>query len=146
MGTIVTNTYKGFSDHGDIVTPVSSDSVTENYLENRRQHEQRLPDGKFAPGNCGNPNGRPRGSGVVSDAIKEALREGKDVEVRDKLFGLMDDADRDSVRLAAISEIIDRSEGKAVQNVRHAGVFMVLAPGEEVLASAFGALPPSEDE
>lgn len=123
----------------------SMTQMSENDTENRREHEERLPDGKFAPGNCGNPNGRPRGSGVVSDAIKAALREGKDVEVRDKLFGLMDDADRDSVRLAAIAEIMDRSEGKAVQNHRHAGIFMVLAPGEEVLNAAFGSVAP-EDE
>ena len=49
-------------------------------------------------------------------------------------------------RLAAIQEMTDRVEGKAVQNIRHAGVFMVMAPGEEVLNAAFGAIAPSEDE
>lgn len=54
-------------------------------------------------------------------------------------------ATRAADRREAIAEMTDRVDGKAVQNIRHAGVFMVLAPGEEVLASAFGALPPSED-
>lgn len=56
------------------------------------------------------------------------------------------EATRASDRLAAATEMEDRASGKAVQNIRHAGIFMVLAPGEEVLSAAFGALPPSEDE
>lgn len=119
---------------------------TESDSENRRECVLRDASGKLIAGGPGLPGaGRPKGSGVVSDAIKAALRDGKAEEVKDKLFGLMDDADRDSVRLAAIAEIIDRSEGKAVQNHRHAGIFMVLAPGEEVLASAFGSVAPEEE-
>ena len=119
---------------------------TELSQENRREHEQRLPDGKFAPGNCGNPLGRPRSAKVISDALKQALAEGKADELGNRLFQLTEQADKDSVRLAAIQEIADRTEGKAVQNIRHAGVFMVMAPGEEVLNAAFGAIAPSEDE
>ncbi len=39
----------------------------------------------------------------------------------------------ETVRLAAIQEIADRIHGKAVQSIRHAGVFMVMAPGAEAL-------------
>lgn len=38
-------------------------------------------------------------------------------------------------RLAAMQEMTDRIEGKAMQNIRHAGVFMVMAPGAEALAA-----------
>ena len=119
---------------------------TEVSSENGREFVLRDASGKLLPGGPGLPGaGRPKGSGVVSDAIKQALRDGKADEVKDTLFELVDSADRDSVRLAAIAEIIDRSEGKAVQNIRHAGVFMVMAPGEDVLNAAFGGIAPSED-
>lgn len=36
-------------------------------------------------------------------------------------------------RLSAAQEMEDRASGKAVQNIRHAGVFMVMAPGAEAL-------------
>lgn len=54
-------------------------------------------------------------------------------------------APRASERREAIEAMTDRVEGKAVQNIRHAGVFMVMAPGEDVLSAAFGSLPPSEE-
>jgi hypothetical protein len=47
-------------------------------------------------------------------------------------------AKRASDRREAIAEITDRTSGKAVQNVRHAGVFMVMAPGAEALAALDG--------
>jgi hypothetical protein len=117
--------------HCQIVTETSD--FDNNNGKIRPENESRLPDGKFGPGNT--LGGRPKGSGLVSEAIKQALRDGKAEEVKETLFKLVDSADRDSVRLAAISEVIDRSEGKAVQNVRHAGVFMVMAPGAEALAA-----------
>lgn len=135
--------------HGHTMTETAIQNQAENPSYDRsngRENVLRDASGKLLPGGPGLPGcGRPKGSGVVSDAIKAALREGKAEEVRDKLFGLMDEADRDSVRLAAISEIMDRSEGKAVQNHRHAGIFMVLAPGEEVLSAAFGSVAPEEE-
>jgi len=133
-------------ENNTISVETSTESV-EISSENSRQNVLRDASGKLLPGGPGLPGaGRPKGSGVVSDAIKQALREGKADEVKDKLFGLVDSADRDSVKLAAIAEIMDRSEGKAVQNIRHAGVFMVMAPGEDVLSAAFGGIAPSEDE
>lgn len=99
--------------------------------------------GKFAPGNPGGP-GRPR-TRLISEALKQALASGKADELKDMLMDLAVSA-KDSVKLAAIQEITDRTEGKAVQNIRHAGVFMVMAPSEEVLAAAFGGIAPSEDE
>lgn len=142
MGTNITTAnnaveYFGVA-HGHIMTHNAEQSEIlspSNDGEITRQHETRLPDGKFAAGYCPNPLGRPKGSGLVSDAIKQALRDGKAEEVKETLFKLVNGADRDSVRLAAIAEVIDRSEGKATQNVRHAGVFMVMAPGAEALAA-----------
>ena len=49
------------------------------------------------------------------------------------------EATRASDRLAAATEIEDRVSGKATQNVRMAGVFMVAAPDAGVLESVFGA-------
>lgn len=56
------------------------------------------------------------------------------------------EATRPSDRLAAATEIEDRVSGKATQNVKMAGVFMIAAPGEDVMNAAFGSLPPAEDE
>jgi hypothetical protein len=136
MGTVVTNTYKSFSDHGDIVTPISSDNVAENLSEIRPENGIRDAAGKFTAGNPGGPGRLP--STTVTEAIRADLRAGKAIVVKDKLFGLMESARRESVQLAAAQELIDRSEGKAVQNVRHAGVFMVMAPGAEALAALDG--------
>ena len=116
---------------------------TELLSENGRESIVRDANGKFLPGHAGGPGRLP--FAVVSDAIKADLRAGKAEHVKDHLFGLMENANKDSVRLAAISEIMDRSEGKAVQNIRHAGVFMVMAPGEDVLNAAFGSIAPQDD-
>jgi len=144
--TATDNTVEYFGvAHGQIMTQAIEQSPSCDQ-ENRAQHEFRLPDGKFAPGNCGNPLGRPRSAKIISDALKDALANGKAHELGERLMELTESADKDSVRLAAIQEIADRTEGKAVQNIRHAGVFMVMAPGEDVLNAAFGGIAPSEDE
>lgn len=136
MGALVTNTYERFPDHGDTVTRNSGSDVTEIISQNPAEHIQRLPNGNFAPGNSANPNGRPRSAKLVSDALKEALAsDNLATTLKERLVGLTENADKDSVRLAAISEIVDRTEGKAVQNIRHAGVFLVAAPGAEALAA-----------
>lgn len=129
--------YYGVS-HIQSMTQSASD-LDETSSENSPQKAQRDENGKLLPGCTGLPGaGRPKGSGLVSDAIKQALREGKAEEVKETLFNLMAAADKDSVRLAAISEIVDRSEGKAIQSIRHAGVFMVAAPSAEAIAALDG--------
>src|SRR6185312_15631216 len=95
-----------------ISVETSTESVEAN-LENRRERVVRVEGGKFAPGNCANPLGRPRSAKVISDALKQALAEGKADELGNRLMELTESADRDSVRLAAIQEIADRTEGKA---------------------------------
>ena len=112
--------------------------------KNRPQNELLGPDGKFAVGNPGGP-GRPP-SKHISEAYRAILeRDGAEkyaqVVAEDALL-----APKARDRLAAIQEMTDRVEGKAVQNIRHAGVFMVMAPGEDVLNAAFGSIAPSEDE
>lgn len=122
---------------------VSDTESVETSLENRRGNIAWHQNGKFAPGNPGGP-GRPK-TRLISEALKQALADGKADELKDTLLELTVTA-KDSVKLAAIQEITDRTEGKAVQNVRHAGVFMILAPGEDVLNAAFGGSAPDESE
>jgi len=43
------------------------------------------------------------------------------------------EATRAADRRECIAEMTDRTTGKAVQSIRHAGVFMVMAPGAEAL-------------
>lgn len=83
---------------------------------------------------------------LVSDALRSKLSTGKADEIAQQLIELALDAPRPSDRISAAAEVLDRTEGKAVQSIRHAGVFMVLAPGEDVLAAAFGGSAPDESE
>lgn len=83
---------------------------------------------------------------LVSDALRSKLSTGKADEIAQQLIDLALDAPRPSDRISAAAEVLDRTEGKAVQSIRHAGVFMVLAPGEDVLAAAFGGSAPDESE
>lgn len=103
--------------------------------ENPRANVLHDEHGNFAKGNPGGP-GRPR-TRFISEALKQALESGKADELKDTLLELTVTA-KDSVKLAAIQEIADRTEGKAMQNIRHAGVFMVMAPGAEALAALDG--------
>lgn len=154
MSTLITETNNTFMGsigehygvaHSQILTQTSGNDESKSEIQ--RTQNFRDSNGKLMPGCPALPGaGRPKGSGLVSDAIKQALREGKADEVKQKLFDLVDSADRDSVRLAAIAEIIDRSEGKATQNVRMAGVFLVAAPGAEALAALDGWAGSNDDE
>ena len=83
---------------------------------------------------------------LISDALRAELSKGEAEILAQELIAVAKDATRPSDRISAIAEITDRTEGKAVQNIRHAGVFMVMAPGEDVLSAAFGGIAPSEDE
>ena len=82
---------------------------------------------------------------LVSDAIRARLSQGKADEIAEELIELATSAPRPSDRISAAAEVLDRTEGKAVQNIRHAGVFMVMAPGEDVLNAAFGSVAPRDD-
>jgi hypothetical protein len=120
--------------HGHIMTqPIeqSNEQSPSNDIESRPENGIRDAAGKFIAGNPGGPGRLP--SITVTDAIRADLKAGKAEVVKDKLFDLMEGARRESVQLAAAQEIIDRAEGKAMQSIRHAGVFMVMAPGADTL-------------
>ena len=46
----------------------------------------RQPDGKFAPGNCANPHGRPRKGHTVAGIITKFMRSGRCRELAEALF------------------------------------------------------------
>lgn len=121
--------------HSQIVTQTSE--FDEKNLSNRREQVLHDANGNFAVGNPGGP-GRPR-TRRISEAYKAIL----DTEGADKFAAQVAkdslEATRAADRLAAISEMTAYTEGKPMQNVRMAGVFMVAAPDSEVLASVFGA-------
>jgi len=109
--------------------PIGSEASQESRPQNALHDEK----GNFAVGNPGGP-GRPP-TKRISDAYRRILNdEGADkyaaVVAKDAL-----EAGKARDRLAAIQELTDRVEGKAVQSIRHAGVFMVMAPGAESLAA-----------
>ena len=142
--TAADNTVEYFGvAHGQSMTQAIEQSPTCDQ-ENRRANELLDASGKFAVGNPGGP-GRPP-TKRFSDAYRRILDdEGADKYAQQVATDALA-APKARDRLAAIQEMTDRVEGKAVQNIRHAGVFMVMAPGEEVLNAAFGAIAPSEDE
>ena len=82
---------------------------------------------------------------LISDALRAELSKGEAEVLAKQLIEDAKTASKASERIAAISEVTDRTEGKAVQNIRHAGVFMVMAPGEDVLSAAFGGIAPTDD-
>ena len=96
-------------------------------LENGPKRESLEPKSK--------PVGRPVS---LPEAYRYILARDGALKYAEKLAEDALNATRASDRREAIAEITDRTSGKAVQNVRHAGVFMVMAPGAEALAALDG--------
>jgi len=67
--------------------------------------------GRFQPGQSGNPGGRPR----LPDELKARLRDLSDQAVDTLEAALRSDDDR--IRVAAAAQILDRAYGKAVTPV-----------------------------
>ena len=65
--------------------------------------------GKFVKGISGNPGGRPKGNPEVKEKLKAASPEAARV-----LVSLLH-SEKDSIRLTAAQDILDRTEGKAIQ-------------------------------
>jgi hypothetical protein len=83
--------------------------------ENRRKTEgRRLPRSAFKPGQSGNPGGRPRRT--PEDYALMAACTAKTSEALETILWLMDQAKKESVRLAAAIWVIERGHGKAVQS------------------------------
>jgi hypothetical protein len=71
------------------------------------------------PGRSGNPNGRPRTSGllnVLRETVQSVTEEGRTVEER-LVEALIEEALAGKHRLAAIVAVFDRLEGKPKQSV-----------------------------
>lgn len=103
--------------------------------EQEKSAQTRSVDGKFVTGVSGNPLGRPK-SRHITEAYKAILEtEGADKFARVVAEIATGQASKASDKLAAIQEITDRVEGKATQNIRHAGVFLVAAPGADTMAA-----------
>ena len=136
MGAFIADTDKSLADHGEIVTQVSSSIVTGTYQENRPANVLHDENGKFAKGNPGGP-GRPA-TIAISDAYKTILRRDGPMKYAEVIAKDALESTRARDRLAAISEITDRVEGKATQRTDIRGVFVVLAPEVGNLAALDG--------
>ena len=64
---------------------------------------------KFQKGVSGNPGGRPKGNPEVKEILKAASP-----DAARALVELLN-SEKDSIRLAAAQDILDRTEGKAIQ-------------------------------
>lgn len=79
-------------------------------------------DGKFTKGVSGNPNGRPKGTVSIVEAMRRKLKEKVEGDKRtylefivDKIFvkALVDGSER------VLLDIVDRIDGKALQEIKH---------------------------
>ena len=115
--------------------PQSENSLSPLVSNGEVQESGREATGRFARGHRIKGGGRPKGEGIVphlNDLIDNCGRGRKYAETLDQLAIK---GKTDAVRLQALSEIMDRIHGKPLQSVRHAGVFIVAAPGAEALAA-----------
>ncbi len=67
----------------------------------------------WAPGQSGNPSGRPKTAPVIQELARSHAPEAMETLVR-----LMRGADKDGVRLAAAQAILDRAYGKGAAGDR----------------------------
>ena len=92
--------------------------------QNRRKTGKRkAPHSAFKPGRSGNPGGRPKltpEQKAQEFELVQACRS-KSAQAIAVIEQLMHRADRDSVRLAAASLIVERGWGKAMQAIEHSG-------------------------
>ena len=97
----------------------SNEVVTIGTVEtqNRPANPNFTPAGLFAPGNNANPGGRPKVK-RISDAYAAILDEHGAEALAERVYCDALTAKNPSDRLAAIQEITDRVEGKAVQTTR----------------------------
>ena len=72
---------------------------------------------KWQKGQSGNPGGRPK-SRHITEALRKALENGDADELAQVLLSLARNGKKQSVRLAAIREIADRTEGRPTHQYR----------------------------
>lgn len=71
---------------------------------------KRQTNGQFAPGHSGNPGGRP----AVARKIQQLAAQHVD-DVVNQLWDMAQNATSESVRMAAMKEILDRAGGRSTQ-------------------------------
>ena len=126
----------------------NSPDINQLQLDSEREIQQAIRDetGRFLPGSTGNPDGRPKCT-LISDRLKQVLssedasgRTGAD-KIGDKLMRMTQQEKDEWLALAAIKEVTDRVEGKAVQNTNVRGL-IVMMPADDVIKAAFDAPEP----
>lgn len=130
----------------EIIEP--SGAIVEN-SQNSAISPGSRPSHLWQPGQSGNPSGRPK-CALISEKLREILRS-EDVSgetgadrLGNKLVALTEEKDG-YLRLAAIKEITDRVEGKAVQTSNVRGLF-VMMPAAAVMSEAFDCPEPGEPD
>jgi hypothetical protein len=83
-------------------------------MEPVKQDNNRDEQGRFKEGSSGNPNGRPKKGHAITDVIRQMMDEKPEIKkaLATKLFELALGGD-----LAAIRELMDRLEGRALQGL-----------------------------
>ena len=76
--------------------------------------KNRLKSGQFAPGQSGNPGGRPKDEYRVAELARSYT-----LEAIDTLVELMRNASYDRVRGTAAQALLDRGWGRARQEIAH---------------------------
>lgn len=80
--------------------------------------KRKVPRTAFKPGQSGNPGGRPKRT--VQEYNLMAACASKTPEAMQTILSLMHSADKDSVRLAAATYVIERAHGKPAQWIESA--------------------------
>lgn len=105
-------------------TPANKGIQVKSLSQNRlKTGKRKAPHSAFTPGRSGNPGGRPKLTPEQKAQEFELIQacRSKSPDAIAVIEQLMHRADRDSVRLAAASLIVERGWGKAVQAIEHSG-------------------------
>lgn len=93
--------------------------MTAKQAENKAKTKRPPTSGGFKSGRSGNPGGRP--AKTEEEYNLEAACRTKSLDALEVIETLMRTADKDSVKLAAATFIIERAHGKAVQKAEVSG-------------------------
>ena len=100
----------------ELLLPESTQNIDSLALDNSPQTPQITRDssGKWVKGYCPNPGGRSK-MRFIREALQEKLNEGDADKLAKMLMGLAKQNKNKALRLAAIREVADRTEGRPVQ-------------------------------
>lgn len=103
---------------------LSQKPIQNGEIQRERTELMRTENGFFAPGNPGGP-GRPK-TASITEAYKQILADRGAVELAQVVYNDATTAKAARDRLAAASEITDRTEGKATQRVDMRGIVVMM--------------------